>query len=169
MTSKELREKRASIHYQMKEVTERDAGEVTKEQWDEFDKWDNEFKELTRRIDQVEAVEKRKAELVAEQEKSEQEKEGQENRKKKPTKEELEEQRSEVFKKYIVRGIQNLTKEERAILGGYEGEKRAQGVGTDAAGGYTVPQGFSNQIEKQMAAFGGMRPADRGTTAVPTP
>lgn len=36
-------------------------------------------------------------------------------------------------------------------------ESRAQSVGTDADGGYLVPEGFSNELEKSMLAFGGPR------------
>ncbi|MEM7416781.1 MAG: phage major capsid protein [Gemmatimonadota bacterium] len=38
-------------------------------------------------------------------------------------------------------------------------EQRAQSVGTDSEGGYTVPEGFSNELEKALLAFGGMRRA----------
>jgi HK97 family phage major capsid protein len=36
-------------------------------------------------------------------------------------------------------------------------EARAQSVGTTTAGGFTVPQGFLNQLEASLLAFGGMR------------
>ena len=36
-------------------------------------------------------------------------------------------------------------------------EHRALSVGTDSAGGYTVPEGFSNELERSMLAFGGPR------------
>lgn len=35
-------------------------------------------------------------------------------------------------------------------------ELRAQSVGTDTAGGYTVPQGFRNKLVERMKAFGGI-------------
>ena len=41
-------------------------------------------------------------------------------------------------------------------------EQRAMSVGTDSAGGYTVPEGFYNQLTEAMKAFGGMR-ASRAT------
>jgi len=56
-----------------------------------------------------------------------------------------------VFHKQI-RGVENLTVEERAVMQ----EKRAQSSITDSAGGYTVPEGFSNMLEKSLAAWGPM-------------
>lgn len=63
----------------------------------------------------------------------------------------------EVFEKYTKVGMIDLSTEERDILrAGHNPELRAQSVGTDAAGGYTVPEGFSNEIDKAMAAWGPM-------------
>ena len=45
--------------------------------------------------------------------------------------------------------------------GGFGKEYRAQSVGTDSAGGYTVPEGFSNELEKSLLAFGGPRKVAR--------
>lgn len=41
------------------------------------------------------------------------------------------------------------------------GEKRAQSAGTGSEGGFTVPEGFSGQLEKYMAIYGGMFEAGR--------
>ena len=38
-------------------------------------------------------------------------------------------------------------------------ELRAQAIGTDSAGGYLVPEGFSGQVEVALKAFGGIRNA----------
>lgn len=40
-------------------------------------------------------------------------------------------------------------------------EERALTVGTDSEGGFTVPEGFSNELMMQMRAYGGMREAAR--------
>ena len=45
--------------------------------------------------------------------------------------------------------------------GGFGKEYRAQSVGTDSAGGYLVPEGFSNELEKSLLAFGGPRKVAR--------
>lgn len=62
----------------------------------------------------------------------------------------------EVFEKQLRFGAGELDAEERAVLMSGRSEFRAQSTGTDSAGGYTVPEGFSNEIEKTMADWGPM-------------
>lgn len=63
----------------------------------------------------------------------------------------------EVFNSYVKHGISELSREEREILrNNHNPEVRAQSVGTDSAGGYTVPEGFSNEIDRAMAMWGPM-------------
>lgn len=48
----------------------------------------------------------------------------------------------------------------RVLMDGFneaQEESRALSVGTDSAGGYTAPEGFSNELDRQMLAFGGPR------------
>jgi len=69
-----------------------------------------------------------------------------------------------VFAKAIRYGASTLTSEERSVL--LEGradlpnELRAQATGTDAAGGYVVPEGFSGEIDRALAAWGPMWDAE---------
>jgi HK97 family phage major capsid protein len=58
----------------------------------------------------------------------------------------------EVFEKQLRFGAGTLSAAERKVLA----EHRAQSVGTDSAGGYTVPEGFSNMLEKTMQDWGPM-------------
>jgi HK97 family phage major capsid protein len=66
----------------------------------------------------------------------------------------------EVYARAIRFGADQLSQREREIL--LEGraemtlEERAQATGTDAAGGYTVPTEFSDEIDRAMAAWGPM-------------
>jgi HK97 family phage major capsid protein len=65
------------------------------------------------------------------------------------------------FRSFLRYGAANLLPEERKILAGMrardtERERRAQAVGTDAAGGYLVPQGFVAEVIKRLAAWGPM-------------
>lgn len=53
-----------------------------------------------------------------------------------------------------VRTISFLSQAERRALA--ERERRALTVGTTTSGGYTVPQGFSGQLEKALLEYGGM-------------
>jgi HK97 family phage major capsid protein len=80
-----------------------------------------------------------------------------------------------VFERWVRYGYGELEPEERQFMnqrryefrvGELPSEIRAQAVGTGAAGGYTVPQGFSQELEKSLKAFGGMRAVCR---LFPTP
>lgn len=62
----------------------------------------------------------------------------------------------EVFEKQLRHGVATLDAEERSILMSGRAEHRAQTTGTDSSGGYTVPEGFSGQIDKAMAIWGPM-------------
>jgi HK97 family phage major capsid protein len=82
---------------------------------------------------------------------------------------------NKAFEQWVRFGFDGLDTEQRQIMavrrtliGASElpDEIRAQGVGTGAGGGYTVPQGFSEELEKALKAFGGMRQAAR---LFPTP
>jgi len=70
---------------------------------------------------------------------------------------------SDAFGMAVRYGVSALNPEQRGVLmqgriGGSElpPEIRAQATGTDAAGGYVVPEGFSGEIDKAMAAWGPM-------------
>jgi HK97 family phage major capsid protein len=58
------------------------------------------------------------------------------------------------FDAYLRRGAGQLNSEQRAVLDKYE--FRDLSVGTNTAGGYTVPPGFAQRITDAMKAFGGM-------------
>ena len=59
---------------------------------------------------------------------------------------------AEVFEKQLRFGASKLNEEERGTLL----ENRAQGTTPDSAGGYTVPEGFSGELEKSLAIWGPM-------------
>jgi HK97 family phage major capsid protein len=82
---------------------------------------------------------------------------------------------NKAFEQWVRFGFDGLDTEQRQIMAvrrtmiaasELPDEIRAQGVGTGAGGGYTVPQGFSEELEKALKAFGGMRQAAR---LFPTP
>ena len=76
----------------------------------------------------------------------------------------------DVFAKSVRFGPSSLSREERAVFNKEIGganlppEIRAQSVGTDSQGGYTVPEGFLGEITKTMKDFGPM--LDPGVTRV---
>jgi len=61
---------------------------------------------------------------------------------------------SAAFRSYLRGGLDGLTPEHRSLIL----SKRAQSVGTNSAGGYTVPQGFYNRLEEALVGVGGVRP-----------
>ncbi len=69
------------------------------------------------------------------------------------------ERHERAFWNYIRHG-ERISPEDRAVLSEYRApsEYRAQTV-TTSGGGYLIPQGFVNQLEASMKAFGGMRQA----------
>ncbi|KQR27213.1 phage capsid protein [Rhizobium sp. Leaf155] len=66
----------------------------------------------------------------------------------------------EAFGKLLRFGVNSLTPEERQVvmhnMPDIPNEVRAQAAGDAAAGGYTVPDGFSGEIDRAMAAWGPM-------------
>jgi HK97 family phage major capsid protein len=67
---------------------------------------------------------------------------------------------ADAFRSYLRHGVEGLTPDERKILRSrratdFEDEKRAQSTST-TAGGYLVPQGFSNELIVSLKAWGPM-------------
>lgn len=58
------------------------------------------------------------------------------------------------FDSYLRRGAAGMNAEQRSVLERYE--TRDQSIGTNTAGGYTVPPGFLTRITDAMKAYGGM-------------
>lgn len=63
---------------------------------------------------------------------------------------------ADAFATYLRRGAGALTLEQRELLEQGREEVRAQGVGTDSAGGYLVPEGFRATLTESLQAFGGL-------------
>ncbi len=67
---------------------------------------------------------------------------------------------NEVFQRAMRFGVESLDTEERhrvaELRASVSPEMRAQAAGTDAAGGYTVPEGFQVEIIKSMQMYGPM-------------
>lgn len=67
---------------------------------------------------------------------------------------------SDVFTRAMCYGVDTLSTEERHKLAEMRAnvspEMRAQAAGTDTAGGYTVPEGFQNEVVRSMQAYGPM-------------
>jgi HK97 family phage major capsid protein len=66
-----------------------------------------------------------------------------------------------VFRNFLRNGLDGLEAEERQLMVAHRAqlsnqEQRAFAAGTSNVGGYTVPQGFLNQLEVALKQFGGM-------------
>lgn len=68
----------------------------------------------------------------------------------------------DAFRSWIKGGVSEMTVEERTLLDthGKTPEMRAQSIGTNSAGGYLVPQGFSGEIDRALAMWGPMYSSD---------
>ena len=68
--------------------------------------------------------------------------------------------RTDVFKRAMCFGVNTLTTEERHELANLRAnlnaEQRAQSAGTNSEGGFTVPEGFQQEIVAAMQAYGPM-------------
>jgi HK97 family phage major capsid protein len=62
----------------------------------------------------------------------------------------------EAFTQYLRFGLSELAPEQRQLLRANFQGQRAQGVGTGAGGGYTVPQGFWAKVTETMKYYGGV-------------
>ena len=163
---KELREKQANIltlaRQKLDEIKD-DTPEVrAKEIEAEHDRAMVDFDAIAAKIEREqkidEAEQRAEADLKSRRpprEKGEQR--GQEEGDKKP-------EYKEVYVKAMRFGAAELDAEERHVLMtgrlDLSPEARAQSVGTTTAGGFTVPQGFSGEIDKAMAMWGPMLDTD---------
>lgn len=146
--TKKMHEERAKLVTEMQEIKKKaiEAGGFSKEQSARFDELDTlaEAKLADiQRIEKANALTDGEAEILREQ-----------ASKLGKSKDQLEEEKKKYLKtwcNYIVKGINNLSNEERDFL-----TRAGQNVGTTTEGGYLVPQGFSYEYDKALLAFGGV-------------
>lgn len=165
LKSKELRQRRAKIVHDMRELVETCAKEGREFDSDEHLSWERMEADETRlkaHIDRLEQVEEDEYSLAQPLERkistdtnpSEEEKE---------TRHEL---YREAWRGWIRGGFTSLTQDQRTMMQNravdLPSEVRALGVGTDTAGGFAVPDEDMRQIVAALARFGGVR-ASRST------
>ncbi|ABR74600.1 phage major capsid protein [Actinobacillus succinogenes] len=146
----ELQEKRRNIAAQMRTLHDKIGDNAwTEEQRTEWNKMKTE-------LDGVDAVIAREEELramdekfIKEQEAVEAEKRAKHDGEKTKT---VDEMRAQAFNAFLRNGLGELSQEERQALS----EMRAQGVGVNDKGGYTVPKEMQARIVEQMKAYGGI-------------
>lgn len=130
---KEMYEKRAALHAQMKELT-KDAN-FSKE---EFDKMEKDYQAYTDQIQATEKIEAREAEQIRSYNEN------------LSTRKEVDNRQAvnSAWRNLILRGHNGLTTEEKELIFNNSNPnfRAAQQSTTAGAGGYTIPTGFSNEI-----------------------
>jgi HK97 family phage major capsid protein len=147
------REERARLVSQARELIAQD--EISKEDEKKFDGMMADADTLQADIARHERVSDAEASL---QERVER-KAGRENISKGEAERDLQAE-SQTFWKYMKHGMTSLTHDEQQSMQARFNSSNiqmAQSVGTDSAGGYLVPEDFSNQVDDALKAYGGMR------------
>src|SRR4030095_1153468 len=151
-----------------------DQGVMTAEQETQFNAMDDEMEKVSAQIERRQKVEAAERGLAESSNKTAAP--ALENRARNPmTAEARKAGETKAFEQWIRFGFEGLNPEQRAIMATRRStitaselpeEVRAQAVGSGAGGGFLVPQGFSEELEKALKAFGGMREVARN---FPTP
>jgi HK97 family phage major capsid protein len=170
LKAKELREKRANLATQAQaiiDLADTEKRELTAEETVSFDKFHKEIEDLrgqVERIERHEAVEQEMNESRGTRAAKEDRRGGgyetadSDVAKVRAARIEAE---NRAFDSYLRNGFSDMTPEHRQIMM----ERRAQTVGTNSSGGYTVAPAFYDQLETALKAFGGMR---QGSTVITT-
>lgn len=146
----ELQEKRRNIAAQMRTLHDKIGDNAwTDEQRTEWNKMKTELDGVDDVISREEELRSMDEKFVKEQEAAEAEKRAQKDGEKTLS---VDERRGQAFTAFLRNGLTNLTPEERQALN----EMRAQGVGVNDHGGYTVPKEMQARIVEQMKAYGGI-------------
>lgn len=152
MTLQAMKQKKADLVQEMRSIltaAETEKRGFTEEEDKKYSSLDNELDDINSKIQKREKLDREEVELA-----------GKESREKMPVGHKTgkkginsEEYRS-AFMKYITNPGE-ISAEERSLLQ----ENRALSAVTGASGGYTVPEGFYNQLVDAMKFYGGMRTA----------
>ena len=146
----ELQEKRRNIAAQMRTLHDKIGDNAwTDEQRTEWNKMKTELDGVDAVIAREEELRSMDEKFVKEQEAAEAEKRAKHDGEKTKTADEM---RAQAFNVFLRNGLGELSQEERQALA----EMRAQGVGVNDKGGYTVPKEMQARIVEQMKAYGGI-------------
>ena len=146
----ELQEKRRNIAAEMRTLHDKIGDNAwTDEQRTEWNKMKTELDGVDAVIAREEELRSMDEKFVKEQEAAEAEKRAKHDGEKTKTVDEI---RAQAFNVFLRNGLGELSQEERQALA----EMRAQGVGVNDKGGYTVPKEMQARIVEQMKAYGGI-------------
>lgn len=172
--TKELRQERGQLVEKMQGLVDKAAAEkraMTAEEDAEWTRLDQAQDALKARIER----EDRQAELAKElaEQRARPAGEPAPSRPASPDKAEREARYAEAFRDFVVNGEREMSPESRAVLQTrgralneeeakeVRRELRAQGVGTGSAGGFTVAQSFSNELDVAIKDYSGVMQAAR--------
>jgi HK97 family phage major capsid protein len=173
VTAKALREKRANLGKEAQAIidkAETEKRDLSAEEKVSFDKIHTDIEEMRTDVERLEKHERVTKELgesrgvVAGRENA-----GPDDSPTEDGKEakELRAKQEKAFRSYLRFGMEGLEPEERAIMSGRfsrekdspVNEQRTAQTVTTSGGGYLIPQGFGDSLEKSMKAFGGVESA----------
>lgn len=152
-TAKQLREERGKIIEEMKSIMARadengNLIDIDNQQWERLDKKSEELKAQFERMERM-------SQLDAEADARRLPNPEEANKPERKSDEEAKREYREAYGRYIrLHKNQRLSEQDLDLL-----EKRGtsdQVGSTDSLGGYLIPEGFSNQLEKFMVMYGGM-------------
>lgn len=153
-TVKELMEQRAAIKEQMHDIVRNAENEsrdvLNAEENERFKKFDAEYESLSESISVAKKMEQFNADKAT--------KDDGVTPIASMSKEERTEAQQKAFWKFMRKGAKSLKPEEHQLL--IRGTDTQVTV-TDSLGGYLIPTGFSNELEKRMKVYGGMLEACR--------
>lgn len=143
----EMKQKRNTIATDMRALNEKIGDNAwTDEQRTQWNKAKSELEGLDERITREEELRDMDQKYIDDKSDEQRDNLDKDNGKK------PDEQRGQIFDKWMRHGASELTAEERKALR----ELRAQGVAPDEKGGYTVPDTFLAKVVEQMKAYGGI-------------
>ena len=152
---KALQEQKGRIVAEQRSVIDKAEGRgFSAEERTAFDKHDSDIADIDRKIKAAEREEADKRSIADATNKVDEEKRSVQN------KDAEAEARGQAFEAYMRHGFANLTDGEKRSLGGFQKadgavNERAQSS-SGAAGGYTIPRGFSGEMDKALKEYGGM-------------
>lgn len=163
MSSIELRRQRRAIAERMQQIVataEAEGRDLSAEERSNWDQADTDYNGLSERIERLERLEAQTRDGEGFHEGRSAEREISVGHGGVVSGQEPDESRA-AFAQFLRGGMSSLSPEQRSVMtrryASLDSEARALSAGTDATGGYTVPDGFAQRLEESMLAFGGMR------------
>ena len=160
-TAREYREERARLVKQAQDIidnADEEKRDLSVEEDKQFDKLHDEAASLLRKAERLEKQERASADLDIPQGHV-----GVQTAEESTEEVDDEELRQRAWRNWAVYGMAGLDAEERQVMASRQAnvsremQKRAQSVGVDTAGGYTVFDDFAARIETALKAYSGVR------------